>query len=94
MSEWAEGYDAGYSTGTADGAKATIDFTKRRIAELETHLDAANELIEETCNAIGLTCYEDVAIQWQEFKQADWTGKTPTILEGDALLESWNGRLR
>ncbi len=35
MGEWAEGYDAGYATGTADGAKATNDFTKRRITELE-----------------------------------------------------------
>ncbi len=55
MSEWAEGYDAGYATGTADGAKATNDFTKRRIKELETEnaiVDVMG-LIEKLCDMVG-----------------------------------------
>ncbi len=47
MSEWAEGYDAGYATGTADGAKATNDFTKRRITELETFAKWARDTPNE-----------------------------------------------
>ncbi len=50
MSEWAAGYDAGYAIGTQDGAKATNDFTKRRITELETELKKAkaeSEMWEE-----------------------------------------------
>ncbi len=48
MGEWAEGYDAGYATGTADGAKATNDFTKRRIKELEADKKYANEMWEHS----------------------------------------------
>ncbi len=52
MGEWAEGYDAGYATGTADGAKATNDFTKHRIAELETELREVASWYEKSGQAL------------------------------------------
>ncbi len=58
MGEWAEGYDAGYATGTADGAKATNNFTKRRIAELET---IVNHPIIQACIGMNQHLWEEVA---------------------------------